>query len=202
MVPIHDTDLAEERFNQAEWDNYELWEKVEVRLRRRKWVWICGVALLFFALSSVPTLLERAPKWRAMSATRRLAEKVGWLKRQAAIEHRAYRIRFMEADGAEYVIEKSPHCNELAWAFVASGSLIAPRFAEGYRVLSPEQGQKLGVPGLLQSICYDALNGAGVDPVSGVSGIGVIPVKDLAEGRSDRLSILFIGGASANLSFD
>ena len=50
MVPIHDTDVAEERWSQAEWENYELWEKVELKLKRKKQLWILATFLVFLAL--------------------------------------------------------------------------------------------------------------------------------------------------------
>ena len=34
MVPIYESDVAEERWSKSEWNHYELWEKVEQRVRR------------------------------------------------------------------------------------------------------------------------------------------------------------------------
>ena len=68
MVPIHDTDLAQERWSQTEWEHYELWEKLEVKLSDVARP--SGSAplpfLLFFILSSVPILIEHWPKWIAL----------------------------------------------------------------------------------------------------------------------------------------
>jgi hypothetical protein len=80
MVPIHDTDLAQERWSQTEWEHYELWEKLEAKFRRRKAVWIGAAVLLFFVLSSVPILIEHWPKWIALGANRKLSEEINRLK--------------------------------------------------------------------------------------------------------------------------
>lgn len=50
MVPIYDSDVAEERWSKAEWRNYELWEKLEQRQIRKKRLWIMATILVFLMI--------------------------------------------------------------------------------------------------------------------------------------------------------
>jgi hypothetical protein len=207
MVPIHDTDLAQERWAQTEWEHYELWEKLEVKLRRRKSVWIGAAILLFFLLSSVPILIEHWPKWVAMGANRKLSQQINRLKVMAGKpsdqDHRAFRLRFSADHRLTYSIEKLTNCSESSGQLIESGNIIRESRLENYALLSPEQGKSLGIPGLVESICFDALNGSeqSVKDES-ISGFGIISVKDLAEKRTDRVSILIFKGPSAEPSFE
>src|SRR5262245_34313847 len=99
MVPIHDTDVASERWSKAEWEHYELWEKIEQRYRRRRRLWILGTVAVFVALSSIPVIMDRWPHWASVTASRKLASEINALKRDASIEHQAFRLRF-EGKGA------------------------------------------------------------------------------------------------------
>ncbi len=198
MAPIHDTDVAEERWNQATWNQYELWEKVEHRARRKKRLWIAGTIGVFLLLSAVPILRDRWPKWASLGAARRLAREVNLMKREASVAHAAFRIRFNGA--LEFQIEKSASCSE-GGAVVRKGSLREGD--RGYALIAPAAGEELGVPGLIESFCYDYLSGS--EPVlkgRPLVGFGIIPVNDLAEKRTDRVSMLLLGGPSAEPSFD
>jgi hypothetical protein len=201
MVPIHDTDIAEERWSKSEWEHYELWEKVEHRLRRRKWLWISGTALAFLALSSVPTVLDRWPKWRSMSLARGLAQEVDRIKREAATQHASFRIRFADGGGLAYTVEKVARCSSGQGEAVRQGTIGGER-GEGFALLSPEQGARHDVPGLLTSFCYDHL--AGNEAGDSLRAFGIVAAKDLAaaEPRLDRLSVLLLRGASAEISFE
>jgi hypothetical protein len=203
MAPIYESDIAEERWSKEEWKNYELWEKVEVRLRKRKWGWIAGTIALFLVLSSVPIVMDQAPKWGALVGVRQLAQEVNRLKRDASIDHVAYRLRFSDPAHLSYVIERSSSCSDPVHTVVRTGSLMAGRWAHGYAVMTRSIGQGLGVPGLVESFCYDYL--AGSDAVlagSPTVGFGISPVKDLAEARMDRVAILLLSGPSAEISFE
>src|SRR5437868_6887859 len=110
MVPVHDTDIAAERWSKAEWQHYELWEKIEIRLRRRKWLWITATVSVFMGLSSIPIVLDRSPKWLTLRLSRKLAQEINWMKREAGIEQRAFRLRFVSGTTLSYVVETSAHC--------------------------------------------------------------------------------------------
>jgi hypothetical protein len=205
MAPIYDTDLADERFAKDEWNRFELWEKIEIRLRRRKRLWIGATAVAFVALSSVPIVMDRTPKWQALSATRRLAEEINGIKREANAAHAAIRIRFAGGGSLSYVVEKLPSCSAAAGPAVAlrSGALLEPEKARGLRLLDRAKGTELGIGGFAESICYDYLAGSDVtlrgEPFAG---FGIMPVNDLAEKRVDRLAILLATGPSADISFE
>ena len=201
MVPIHDTDLAEERWSKAEWSNYELWEKIEVRLRRMRRLWIAATIVVFLMLSSVPIVMDRAPKWRALRFSRKLAQEINWLKREAGTEQRPYRIQFKKDGSLDYAIEKLQKCGDPSGVSVKNSSLNAG--AGGFVLLSAVRGSELGIPGLVDSFCYDPLQGSDATTKGeGLVGFGILPVNDLTAQRTDRLSVLLLRGQSAEISFD
>ncbi len=204
MAPIHESDIAENRWSQAEWKHYELWEKVEQRLNRRKWLWISGTILLFLALSAVPVIRDRSPKWTSQAAARRLAREVSMMKRDAAIQHAAFRLRFGDpTKDLSFVVEKGTSCSGSDWVAVRSGKLTHGRASSSYALVQPELGAELGVPGLASAFCYDSLSGSeallrGVPVV----GFAVAPAQDLMDKRSDRMSVVLLSGPSAEPNFE
>jgi hypothetical protein len=204
MAPIHESDIAEKRWNEAEWKHYELWEKVELRLRRRKRIWIGSTIALFLILSAVPILIDRIPKWAALTAINRLAREINHIKTEATIAKKAYRVRFVGGGSLSYVVEASESCAGTGgWTAIREKSLLGKDTAEKYAIVDSERGRTLNLPGLVDSFCYDYLSGgAHVLEGSSVVGFGIMPVKDLTEGRSDRLSLLLLSGPSAEIFFD
>src|SRR6185295_1415525 len=110
MAPIHESDIAAERWSKAEWSHYELWEKLELKLRRRKLIWISATVALFLALSAVPIVLDRKPKWTAMSISRRLAQLINGMKSEASLKHQAHRISFADDGSLAYEIARVSGC--------------------------------------------------------------------------------------------
>jgi hypothetical protein len=203
MVPIHDTDVAEERWSKAEWENYELWEKVELRLKRQKRLWIFATLVIFLVLSAVPIVMERWPKWSTRSMTVTLAREINRMKRESSIGRSAFRLRFVDEKKVSYVIEKIPSCSASQGEIVHTGTLLPPGTRDEFLWVSPSRGDQLGVPGLVDEFCYDYLAGSGaVLKGQSVVGFGIIPVSDLTEKRIDRLSVLILSGPSAEISFD
>jgi hypothetical protein len=203
MVPIHESDVAENHWSQAEWHHYELWEKIERRLKMRRWVWIGAAALLFFFLSSVPVIMERWPRWCSLAAAGHLSQEIGWVKREANVRQKALRLRIEEQGRPDFVIEEADRCTSASWSVVKTGSLLAIKRMDSFHVLSRAAGEKAGVPGLVQSFCYDHLTGSdaalrGQDVV----GFGIASVKDLSVARFDRMSIVLLSGISAEISFE
>jgi hypothetical protein len=203
MVPIHDTDLAEERWSKAEWENYELWEKIELRLKRQKRLWIVATGIAFVALSAVPIVMDRWPKWTTRSLSRQLAQVINQVKREAISNRSAFRIRFVGDGNIDYVVEKLSSCTAAEGEKVRASSLGEGVKSSQYTWVSPNRGSELQVPGLVTDFCYDYLVGNGaILQGNPVVGFGIIPVNDLTEKRLDRLSLLLLSGSSAEISFD
>jgi hypothetical protein len=213
MVPIYDSDIAEERWSEAEWSHYELWERVEQRIRKHNRIWIGATVVVFLLLSSVPIVIEQRPKWQSLSAVRRLGQEINQIKRESALSREAYRIRFEGGGSLSYVVEVGSHCSsgggnqansEVAPVFrpLRTGSLLKSDVAS-FALLAREQGNQLNVPGLLESFCYDPLTGSSTSAGGeSIAGFAVAPVNDLATGRIDRLSVILLSGPSVDISFE
>lgn len=207
MVPIHDTDLAAERWSRSEWDHVELWEKVEVRLRRRRWLWIIGTAAVFLSLSSVPIVLDRLPRWKALAASRRLAEQLDSIKKEAGFAKHPFRIRFIQPGTLRFSVEQVEQCSLAPGAegvrLIREGDL--ERGGSGALTwIDPSRGERMGIPGLSEEFCYDPYKGSSAREAGGelLAGFGLLPVKDLTEERLDRAAILLLRGPSAEVSFE
>ena len=204
MVPIHDTDLAAERWSKAEWEHYELWEKIEQRFRRRRRLWILATLGVFIVLSSVPVVMDRWPHWMSQMATRRLAQEINTIKREASIEHLAFRIRFDGKGALSYTVAKINHCGEGNVVTVRSGSLLSADQSSSFALISPPQADELSLPGLVEEYCYDPLPLESQTVPDTLTGFGIIPVKDLtaeSSPRQDRLALMLLNGPSSELSF-
>ena len=203
MVPIHDTDLAEERWSKAEWENYELWEKIELRLRRQKRLWILATFVLFIVLSSVPILIDRWPKWKTRSIARQLAQEVNRVKQEAIAARAAYRLRFVGDGKLDFVVERLASCTATEGEKIRTVSLVDGSKRDSFAWVNSSKGLELQIPGLVNEFCYDSLIGS-VAPVQekDMIAFGIMPVNDLTEKRIDRLSLLMLSGASAEISFD
>ena len=200
MAPIYDTDVAAERWARSEWDNFELWEKIEIRERRKRRFWILGTIVAFLLLSSLPVVLERLPKWRTIWISRRVGTEIGNIKRDASLRHQAVRVRFPSSD-LRYVLETAESCQSTKWMELAQGQLVSDRRLSEYSFVNPTIAQQVDIPGLSSSFCYDPQVGADL-PEGQPIGLAFAPVKDLTEGRTDRISILLVSGNSAEISFE
>ena len=190
MVPIHDTDLAEERWSQAEWNHYELWEKIEMRVRRKRRIWVVSTVVCFLLLSSVPIIHENRPRWAALRAARHLARELQRVKRDASLVDRAFRIRFRPGGQLLFDVEQLTRCG-------ASGPGVLIRSG------SVQEGASLPLvlldgPSLSNSFCFDPLNGLSEPSVS----FGIAPSDDAKAGRDDRAVVLIANGTSAEISYD
>lgn len=205
MAPIHDTDVAEERWMKSEWENFELWEKVEVRIRRKKRFWIFATVVVFLFLSAIPIMLDRLPKWRARRIARHLAIEINRIKIEAGLSRAAYRLKLVDEGNLKYIVEKVPSCASPQGQIIRSGFLAGgySRDPHSYTWIPQNRAQELGVPGMVNDFCYDYLLGnSAATHDSSVIGFGFLPVNDLAVSRLDRLSILLLTGPSAEISFD
>ncbi len=204
MSPIHDTDVAKERWTQAEWGQYELWEKVESRMKHRKRLWTIATIGLFFILSSVPIVVDQWPKWMTRSMMRQLAQEINHVKMDASLNRTAFRIRFLEKNKLNFVVEQLDECSAATAKMVRMGSFVKKMSnPEQYVWISSEEGVHFKIPGLLSQFCYDPLQGNAFQEKSGsLMGFGIIPAKDLTIDRFDRASILLVMGPEAELSFE
>lgn len=202
MAPTYEHDGAEERFKSSEWINYELWERIQVRIRKKKLLWIFLAFLLFILLSSIPIMIDRWPKWVSIRAARELASTLNQVKTLAAAEGKAARLRFLTgADGTllDYVIEESTTCQSTQWKEHVKGQLLSAKYRGGYTVLTPEQGLTLNIPRLITAFCYESISEPLIGPMSGFA---VTSVKDLTSLRVDRSSVVLLSGTYAEISFD
>lgn len=200
MAPIHDTDIAEERWSKAEWESYELWEKIEVRLKRRKLLIIAAAVAVFLMLSSIPIVMDQLPRWRAVTISRRLAQQINRLKREAGMDHQSYRIT-LNPD-LTFVISRAARCVDASgWSEVRTGTLV-PTGPAGYQLLNAAQGEELGIPGLAQQLCYDHLSGTQLPADGGIVGFATGFENDIRDRRLDRISILLVKGISGEMNLD
>lgn len=208
MAPIHETDVDENRgadssrhsarWSQEEWKDYELWEKIDARERRRRKLWVLGAALLFFALLAVPVWWERSPLWRANQAALRLARELSLAKKEAALEGSAVRVTLQIGQpGLQIKKERLSDCGTARPERTPERreeTVVLRAPSAGLEWLPADRALDWSVPDVITSLCYD--------PVAGADGSGnfaIISAKDLAIGRSDRVAILQASGSGADL---
>ncbi|MEK7690484.1 MAG: hypothetical protein AAB425_05635 [Bdellovibrionota bacterium] len=203
MAPFDERDVEQERWSQLEWQDYELWEKIENRARNRRRIWIGLTLALALLLFSVPVVIDQYPRWRSQIALRKLAQELLVLKREAINGQRAVRIRFDAPElSSSYQVEASDSCQSEAWIRLRSASLTHDSV-----VLHPAAGQKIDIPGLTLRACYDPLtgfetDGESVPGVSQIAGFALINPKDLEMGRNDRIAVLTLSGPSGEADFE
>lgn len=204
MAPIHESDVEENRFKSNEWNHYELWEKVEVRLKRRKWLWVSLVLVLFIALSAIPIFTDRKIKWVQVAGLRRFSEVVGELKVRVGREKRPERLRFVEGGKPQYVIERVESCDhESPGEVIQSGEMDLRGRESEIRVMSEGDSARFGIPGISNSICYDPIQGMRYESNSKeVKAIALVPKTDYESTRTDRIAILLFSGPNAEMSFE
>ncbi len=207
MVPIHESDVAENRWKEDDWRQFELWERIENRFRRKRLWIIFAVSVVFVAILSIPVIRDRMPKWTALSAVHYLAVEVNKMKVDAASSGTPSRLRIENSEaGPAYSIEKVDSCiSPVRIEPIARGQVFQdPSVGSNYLTLEAEAANTLGLERVTQSICYDPI----LDPVSdstpGVSAraFGIITVKDLAERRLDRITFMNFSGLFAEIDVD
>lgn len=207
MAPIYDSDVAEERTQQEEWKNYELWEKTEIRLKRNKRIWIISTIFVFLILSSVPVVIDRLPYWAARKAAVEVSKKLTELKRESLQYRKAVRVKFLSDPGLaiEYqVVEncqtQTPNQNgtqNTRWQ-PDLRSRDELKFAQ---TLEPTNTARLL---LTKEICFDPVKGlVPLTPGEVKQAIAISSVNDLTKVlRFDRVSVVVLNGESAEISFN
>jgi hypothetical protein len=201
MCPIHETDLAEERWSQAEWEHYELWEKIEARARRIRRLWIASAVLGFFILSAVPVVMERGVQWKALKASREFGQKVNSLKREAGERQQAFRIRVHPSRPLALTVEWGPHCDSPMFLEAQELALIeSDRSRDRLGWVAAERGRELGIPGLLQEFCFDPLHGSRQTP--GENDLAAFMIGPVSELAPEQVASVLLHGPTAEISFE
>lgn len=202
MVPIHESDVAENRWKDDEWRQFELWERIELRLRRKK-VWIIlAVAFVFVAILAIPIVQDRLPKWRALNAMRVLAVRANQMKVDAAALGVPLRLRIENsAQGPQYVIERVERCDSGTSARAWGGGAVfdRPEVASEFVVFEPRDATRLRLERVTTDVCYDP---TGAEASGRVQALGILSAKDLTSGRLDRAAFLNFSGLFAEIDFD
>jgi len=226
MAPIHDTDIAEKRWSDEEWRQFELWEKIETRIRRRRRLWIAMAMAGFLVLSSVPTAMDRWPKWVSRRVARQVAQEVNRLRSQAILDAKAYRLSFLDAPGLAFRVDSAESCDRFQTAAreEKSGFFLSSRFgrriSNQFKILTPSEGADLGIPVLRSEICFDGIDLMGrLEENSAAPGavepskpdrpddlksfaIAVAQTSESAKSRPDHLSVVVLTGPSFEVDFE
>ncbi len=212
MVPIHESDVAENRWKDDEWRQFELWERIELRLRRKNsWI-ILAVSTVFVAILAAPIIGDRLPKWRALQAMRALAVRANQMKVDAAALGVPLRLRIEDsADGPQYVIERVDQCDsthgfsngivEAKSARIWGGGPVFENreYGKEFVVFDPRAAATLGLERVTTAVCYDPVGGEAADIVQA---LGILTAKDLTLKRLDRIAFLNFSGLFAEIDFD
>lgn len=202
MAPVHDTDLdsEEERtrgadWSQEEWKDYELWEKIAVRAKRRKRLLMLLTAALFLVLLAIPVWRERSPLWRANQAATRLAREISLAKKDAALTGLAVRLTLEPAKTGEPagLWLRKDRLASCADKPVSTETIAIREASAELQWLPADRALEWSVPTVITTLCYDPLSGADTG-----GNFAIIPVKDLAAGRADRVAVLQVSGAGAD----
>ena len=212
MVPIHESDVAENRWKDDEWRPFELWERIELRLRRKRLWIILAVAVVFVGILAEPLIADRLPKWRALNAMRVLAVRANQMKVDAASLGVPLRLRIENSSaGPQYVVERVDQCDtnrgfsngivEAQSGRVWGGGPLFenPERGAEFVVFDPRQAITLGLERVTTAVCYDPL---GTESIEGVQALGILIAKDLANQRLDRVAFLNFSGLFAEIDFD
>ena len=204
MVPIHESDVAENRWKESEWNAYELWEAVEIRERRRKF-WIVGLScILALVILALPIYQEKMPKWSGLRVARILADHLLDIRRDSSNNQRRFLVKILQdpagrIQGNVYNSATEAECTEsaqIAAQPIFSFPLVADEQNE-IALITRSMSQQIGLEGVGESICFD--------PFRDTEGVRMtfafIPVKDLTEVREDRISTVTVLDA-ASFSFD
>ena len=204
MVFLKDIDFTEDRWAVGDLSTNELWEKIELRLKRKRKRWIIFTVILFMILSAVPIVLDQTEKWKTRHYIRKFSEEINSVKKQAILAQKSYRISLLQDGSLGYKVEELSQCDGPVLSMIRQDHLIQnPEQLEKYLWIFPAQGERLHLHQIQTEFCYDAFRGSFLS-LNGteLNGFGVIPVKDLSEDRVDRASFLILSGLSAEISFD
>lgn len=200
-----------------DWRSFELYEKVRIRERRKKALWISAAMLVFFGLCSIPVVKNRYPKWESLKQARVLAVQLEKAKTFSIQNKKAVRVVF--STPGEIEIRETAHCKvegadlptapgaasdktieKLAWA-------VGTPESHPLVMVSEQLAKEFGLDFVFSEVCFDPVLGL-VAP-QGLSEsvkqvLIIVPAKDLtAEGEKEkklsRASFVELRGPSATL---
>lgn len=211
MAPIYDTDVAESRWKQAEWRQFELWEKIELKARRRvRWI-IAFTCVLFLAISAVPVVQQALPKWQTLRELRKVAQAFSALKTKSIQTKQPLRWVFLNINADQNIAEvrenKVSNCTELNQTEKDTSILqIRGVWVDQAMV------NRFGFTGIAQSLCFDPIQGLFADGKSinekVSASIALVSDRDVKtdverNGQTlPSLSLLTLTGDSAEISFE
>lgn len=181
-----------------EWKTFELYEKIRLRQRRKRF-WISTLTfLLFLVLCAVPVVDEQMPKWKSLQLAQRLAVEIEKLKTLAIQRKQPIRMSFL--DTGEMKIELVKQCQDPADAGTV---LVQKKWISDpaeLKVLHNAEAQAFDLKQAFDQVCFDPV--FGLDAIKTRRVLVVAPVKDLTENRLDRASYVILDGESAKISIN
>jgi hypothetical protein len=115
LLRLIESDVAENRWKESEWNSYELWEVVELRERRRKaWMVSLSIALGLFVLA-FPIYAEKTPKREGLRYARLLADRLLDIRKDASRAQKKFFIKIQQTEdgkiqGDVYEADTSQSC--------------------------------------------------------------------------------------------
>jgi len=204
--------LSEKRWEHDEWRRFELWERIELRLRRNRRLVYAAAFVVFLGLSSTPIWMDRSPAYRALRGARELSELLNQVKLEVARTRQAVRLVLSSEPGLGWEMERlASGCASSGEGAVGAGSepfrrgslLAETESSSLFKFLSEAEGSALGIPGLLLEFCYDPIEGDFLAARGRkLAGFAVAPVVDLTALRIDRIATVVIRGHSADPRFE
>lgn len=151
------------------------------------------------SLFVISVVMQRYYKWKGLDHIRQLAQEVEWMKTKAILEKKIYRLNVWESEGIGFNIEEVASCHQPEEGkIIRSKRLIR---SEHWTWLTLSRSSNISFS---QSFCYHPLTGTFPDLTQGIKklAIGLIPKEDFEIGQWDRVSILYIDGKNAQVSFE
>jgi hypothetical protein len=180
----------------------ELYEKVIVREKRRKWTLISIALALFLFLCGIPIYKERLPKWESLKAARQIAVEIEKLKTDSIQMKKPLQLHVLE--GGRIEVRQVSNCEtsneELSNAENKHRDTTWSNANGEMAIIDAVEAKKLNLNFAIQKICFDPIDGMYTSKLKKV--FVIIPVKDLAESRLDRASYVEVESASARISIN
>ena len=180
-----------------EWRTFELYEKIRLRERRKRFLVLFVGAVLFLSLCAVPVVQERTLKWQSLRAAQHISVELEKLKTLAITQKKPARLSFVE--NGEVKIEVIDHCTDGPSA--SEGVRKKWPDAQGeLRIMKTAEAKDFGVALAVDQICFDPV--FGLENLKSKEVIIVVPVKDLSDHRLDRASYVVLESESAKISIN
>ncbi len=178
---------------EQQWRTFELYEKIRIRERRKRFLVLTSAVLLFLGLCSVPVVEDRLPKWKGLEAAQKISIEIEKMKTLAIQEKKPVQVVF-GVDGT-FRIEVVDHCKDPH--VIRTIQKQWNDFDHELRILPPSEAAVLHLNAAVNQICFDPV--FGLDGIKGKKVITIVPAKDLS---LDRASYVVLESESANISIN